>query len=121
MRSLTFIGLLLVLVYVVPKPVSAQSGGRRSLPEGSPYLRGVPAGTVTSEPLQLSLQDAVLRALDHNLGAIVAEQQLASAVGARTHARGELLPDLKASVSEARRTTNLEAFGFPLSPQFPRV
>ena len=117
MRSLVFGGCLLLL----PLPLLAQPAARSALPPGSPFLGGIPVGTATAEPLPLSLQDAVRRALDHNLGAVVAAERLASAEGARTHAFGDLLPKLTGSVSEARRTTNLEAFGFPLREEFPRV
>ena len=44
-----------------------------------------------------------------------------SATGTRRIAFSELLPNLSATLSEARRKTNLEAFGFPLGPGFPRV
>jgi outer membrane protein TolC len=63
----------------------------------------------------------IKRALEHNLGVLQAEQSANGAVGARTVALSELLPHVNGSVSEARRKTNLEAFGFPLSPGFPRV
>lgn len=117
MRPLVFGGCL----FFLPLPLLAQPAARSALPPGSPFLGGVPVGTATAEPLPLSLQDAVRRALDHNLGAIVAEQRLASAAGARTHAFGDLWPTVTGGVSEARRTTNLEAFGFPLREDFPAV
>jgi outer membrane protein TolC len=106
MRPLVFGGCLLLL----PLPLLAQPAARSALPPGSPFLGGIPVGTATADPLPLSLQDAVRRALDHNLGSIVAAERLASAEGARTHAFGDLLPRLTGSVSEARRTTNLEAW-----------
>ena len=77
-----------------PFSAYAQPRARGSLPDGSPFLGGIPTlAPRPAEPLQLSLQDAVRRALDHNLGAIVAEERLASAAGARTHAFGDLLPE----------------------------
>src|SRR2546427_2711567 len=33
----------------------------------SPFSGGVPAGTMTAQPLNLSIGDAINRALDHNL------------------------------------------------------
>jgi len=117
MRTLV-LGACLLLV---PLPLAAQTGSRPALPPASPFLGGIPTGTPTSEPLQLSLRDAVQRALEHNLGTIVAEERTASALGARTRAFGDLLPEVTGSVSEARKTTNLEAFGFPLLAGFPRV
>jgi outer membrane protein TolC len=88
------------------------------LPSSSPFMGGVPRGTVSAEPLKLSVADAIHRALDHNLGVLQAEESLDRAKAARWIALSELLPHVDASVSQSSRTTNLEAFGFPLS-RFP--
>jgi outer membrane protein TolC len=87
----------------------------------SPFLGGVPDSVVSPTPLQLSLVDAIRRALAHNLGALEAEQAVAAANGVRWQTLSDLLPNVNGSLSEARRKTNLEAFGFPLGPNFPRV
>jgi outer membrane protein TolC len=88
------------------------------LPSSSPFMGCVPRGTVSAEPLKLSVADAIHRALDHNLGVLQAEESLDRAKAARWIALSELLPHVDASVSQSSRTTNLEAFGFPLS-RFP--
>jgi outer membrane protein TolC len=101
---------------------SAQSRGTALVPpSGSPFLGGIPDRSPTNEPLTLSIADAIHRALDHNLGAIEAEGGLEHARGTRLIAFSDLLPKVDATLSEARRKTNLEAFGFPLGPGFPRV
>jgi outer membrane protein TolC len=101
---------------------SAQSRGTALVPPpGSPFLGGIPDRSPISEPLTLSISDAIHRALDHNLGAIEAEGGLEHARGTRLIAFSDLLPKVDATLSEARRKTNLEAFGFPLGPGFPRV
>ena len=41
--------------------------------------------------------------------------------GDRLIALSRLLPNISGSVTESRRKINLEAFGFPLGPNFPRV
>jgi len=87
----------------------------------SPYMRGIPSGTASAETLQLTMLDAVQRALDHNLGALVAEQRVAEAGGARWRALGELLPNVGGRLSASREKVNLEAFGFPLPPGIPPV
>ena len=92
-----------------------------ALPSNSPLLGGVPTGTATAEPIPLSIADAIRRALEHNLGVLQAEEAVERATGARWLALSELLPNVNGSVSETRRKTNLEAFGFPLGPTFPRV
>src|SRR5262245_35296744 len=107
----------------MPPVARAQPGGSPVAPGSnpSPFLGGVPAGTATPEPLSLSMAAAIDRALEHNLGVILAEQRSSSAAGVRTEQLADLLPHLTASVSETRRKTNLEAFGFPLRPDFPKV
>ena len=90
-------------------------------PAGSPFLGGVPDRAAASEPIQLTIADAIHRALEHNLGGIEAEGGLEHAQGTRRVALSELMPHVNASLSEARRKSNLEAFGFPLGAGFPRV
>jgi outer membrane protein TolC len=92
-----------------------------ALPPDSPFGGGVPAGVVTAETVSLSVADVIKRALDHNLGVLLAEQGESRSAGTRTVALSDYLPHLSGTVSEARRKTNLEAFGFPLREEFPRI
>lgn len=92
-----------------------------SLPATSPFLGGVPQGQLTPQPVFISIGDAIQRALIHNLGVLEAEERIDRAHGARWVALSDRLPHLNASVSESRRTFNLEAFGFPLQSGFPRL
>ena len=87
----------------------------------SPYQRSVPAGEVTADPLALSMIDAIRRALDHNLGALYAEQRVAEAGGARWKALSELLPNVTGHLTATREQVNLAAFGFPLPAGIPSV
>ena len=99
-------------------PVAAQDRAASpapSLPASSPFMGGVPQGTVSPQPIAVSIADAIHRALEHNLGVLQAEQNVEQARGSRWIALSDLLPDINANVSESRRTSNLEAFGFPLS------
>ena len=113
-------GLALLLSW--PAAAAAQSRlTPPALPSNSPLLGGVPTGTASAEPIPLSNADAIRRALEHNLGVLQAEEAVERATGARWLALSELLPNVNGSVSETRRKTNLEAFGFPLGPTFPRV
>ena len=79
---------------------------------GSPLLGGVPTGTATAQPLDLSLADAIDRALAHNLGLLLAEQGVRAARGTHEEALGDVLPHLNGRFSAARQKINLEAFGF---------
>jgi hypothetical protein len=63
----------------------------------------------------------VKRALEHNLGLILAQERLGEATGARLQALSELLPNANGRLSASRQKINLEAFGFPLPAGFPAV
>jgi len=102
-------------------PVASSAQVRPSLPPDSPFGGGVPHGTVTSDTLRLSVLDVIKRALDHNLGVLLAEEDANGATGNRAVALSDLLPHVSGRVSQERRKTNLEAFGFPLREEFPRI
>src|SRR5262249_11048323 len=81
------------------------------LPQGT-FLGGVPTGTSTGTVMTISVVDAILRALEHNLGRLLAEEGVGRAQGARWRALAELLPNVNGRVSETRQQINLAAFGF---------
>jgi outer membrane protein TolC len=113
---------LLLLLTLTASSAYAQDARRPLTPaRPDPFLGGVPTGTVTSDTLTLSVADVINRALQHNLGALLAEEDIAHQGGTRRIALSQLLPNVTGRVSEARQKTNLEAFGFPLQGQFPRV
>jgi len=85
------------------------------------YLRGVPSGEPVPEPLALTMADAVRRALEHNLGLILAEQRVDAAGGARWKALSELLPNINGRAAATRQQVNLTAFGFPLPEGVPSI
>ena len=68
----------------------------------SPFQRGVPSGSATAEPLALTEADAVTRALEHNLGLILAEQRVDESGGARVRALSELLPTVSGRLAATR-------------------
>ncbi|HEX8031043.1 MAG TPA: TolC family protein [Vicinamibacterales bacterium] len=119
MKAIPFKFISMLFVFAVAAPAQAQSP--LTLPRTSPFAGGVPSGTATTEPITLTIVQAVQRSLDHNLGVIMAEQGSAAANGDRLVALSRLLPNVSGSVTESRRKINLEAFGFPLQPGFPRV
>jgi outer membrane protein TolC len=93
-----------------------------SAPAGmSPFLRGVPSGTLTPDALSLSITDAIGRALEHNLGVLMAEEGVDHARGVRWTALSGLLPDVNGRLAETRQKINLEAFGFPLPAGIPSL
>jgi outer membrane protein TolC len=60
----------------------------------SPYLGGVPAGTLSATPVSLSLQDAVARGLRQNLGGFLATDSVTDARGQKWQALSALLPNV---------------------------
>jgi outer membrane protein TolC len=114
-----FLGALLALA--VAAPAAAQDRPASRLAADSPFRGGVPSGAVTPQPIALSIGDAIRRALDHNLGVLQAEERIDRAQGVRWNALSRLLPQVNAAVSETRRKFNLEAFGFPLRGDFPKI
>lgn len=98
-------------------PQAAAGMGQMAGPQStSPFLGSVPKGGVTSQPVQLSLKDAVQRALENNLGLLLQEQTAEIARGARWRALSELLPNLSANLNATRQIINLQAYGFPADP-----
>ena len=82
----------------------------------SPFLGSVPKGTATSQPLSLTVRDAVERALQNNLGLLLQEESANAAHGARWRTLADLLPNLTGTLAESRQVINLQAYGFPANP-----
>ncbi len=85
---------------------------------------GSPAATTLSQSapaVAISLVDALGRALDHNLGVLLAEERVRSAEGTRWTVLADLLPNVSGRVTENRQKINLAAFGFPLQPGMPAL
>ena len=113
---------VLLFALLLASPVRAQglaTASRSS--QTDPFVGGVPTGTASADVLSLSALDVVTRALEHNLGVLLAEERIERSNGARRVALAELLPNVSGRVAELRQKTNLEAFGFPLRGDFPRI
>jgi outer membrane protein TolC len=79
----------------------------------NPYLGSISTGTVTAEPLKLSVVDAVKRALQANLGLLLQQEHEKGAGASRMRALADLLPNVSGTLRESRQVINLEAYGFP--------
>jgi outer membrane protein TolC len=88
------------------------------LPSGT-FLGGIPTGTSTGAVVTISIVDAIVRALEHNLGVLTADEAVGRAQGARWRALSELLPNVNGRVTETRQEINLAAFGFSGGPGSP--
>jgi outer membrane protein TolC len=108
--------------YVQPATAGAQSPPSfttRLPPE--PFLGSVPTGTATAEPITLTVLDAINRALDRNLGILLADEGKDRAAGARWRALGAMLPDVSGRLAFTRQQIDLAAYGFPLPEGIPAV
>lgn len=86
-----------------------------------PFVGGVPSGPPTSEPLSLSITDALGRALEHNLGVLLSANGVDRARGARWRALSDLLPTVSGRLSETQQQINLAAYGFPRPAGTPSI
>jgi len=87
----------------------------------NPFLGSVPAGQATGTTLELSLKDALERALKYNLGVIESSQNIRAAQAARLRSLNGLLPNLSARLSGALEQINLRAGGFNVNIPGVRV
>jgi len=86
----------------------------------SPDFGSVPAGTVSSEVLHLTLRDAISRALRYNLGQIESGENARIARGQRLRALSALLPQVSAGTSENVEKVSAATLGINI-PQIPAV
>jgi outer membrane protein TolC len=100
----------------------AEAQTRPVLPANAgPFLGGVPSGAATTDSISLTIVDAIGRALEHNLGLLIAEETAGRARGSRWIALADLLPDVNGRVAETHQKINLAAFGFPLPAGTPSL
>src|SRR6266404_693486 len=85
--------------------------GARAAQAQSPFLGSVPAGQATATTLELSLKDALERALKYNLGVIESSQNNRAAQAARLRSLNALLPNFSARLDGALEQINLRAVG----------
>jgi outer membrane protein TolC len=84
-----------------------------------PYAGSIPQGTVSPEPIDLSLSDALDRGLKYNLGLYLSNQSTAEARAARIRSLSEIVPIINGSFGEEIQRINLQSFGF-IFPGFPK-
>lgn len=76
------------------------------------YAGSVPTSQTAGAPLAISLDDAVMRGLKSNLGAIGYNQNIRQAESQSKLARSYLLPQVNAGLSVVDQQTDLAALGF---------
>ncbi len=85
------------------------------------YQGSVPSAPAPGAALSLSLEEAVRRGLQSNLGAIVNQQSVRLAEAARTIERSALLPYVAGNLLVNDQQTNLAALGFSGFPGVPQI
>src|ERR1700723_53254 len=88
----------------------------------NPYFGGVPAGTLSATPVELSLEDAVARGLKQNLGGFLATDVVSDARGQRWQALSELLPNIVTDTGFGVHQINVKAdFGLTIRGEPPII
>jgi outer membrane protein TolC len=75
----------------------------------SPYLGGVPTGKASPTPVSLSLEEAVARGLQQNLGGLLSGDAVSGAHGERWQALSALLPNVTTATSFGVRQVDIRA------------
>lgn len=111
---------------VVPMETPSTGTGTNSVNTVTPsieiqgaYQGSAPSGTAGSQPLSLSLSDAVERGIRFNLGEIGAGEASREARSERLAAAAQLLPDVIASAQASEQQINLPAMGFSFHIPIP--
>jgi outer membrane protein TolC len=85
------------------------------------YQGSVPSAQAPGPPLALSLDDAVRRGLQYNLGAVGYNQAVRVAEAQRIIERSNLLPNISSNLLVTEQQTNLAALGFSGFSGIPSV
>lgn len=78
----------------------------------NPYSGSIPQGKATNEVIDLTVIDALDRALKYNLGTFLSTQTTAEARASKMQALSHLLPNINGTFAEEVQRINLKAFGF---------
>jgi outer membrane protein TolC len=92
----------------------------QTAPTAGSFQGSVPSGEVTSQPMDLSLDDAIQRGLKTNLGVILSGTQTTAARGQRLTELQSLLPSVDFKASETVTQVDLPAQGLRI-PGFPKI
>lgn len=100
-----------------PMPAARQgvNGLSTTVQVAGPYASSVPAPETDGEPLHLGIDDAIGRALRHNLGIYVAATRSAASAAESNAMRSALLPTVTGALSEVVDKVDLASEGFDAS------
>jgi outer membrane protein TolC len=91
-----------------------------SPPSAADFQGGVTKGQPSAQTIDLSLEDAIQRGLQSNLGIILSGTQASGARAARLSQLQSLLPSVDFTAKEAEMQTDLPAEGLRI-PGFPKI
>src|ERR1700761_779828 len=108
------------LQYGHAQAVPSQALGQSSGPTAQSYQGSVATGDVSSQPIDLSLDDAIQRGLKNNLGIILNGTEVSNARGQRLSDLQSLLPEVDFKAQESVSQVSLAAEGLRI-PGFPSI
>ncbi len=117
---------LLSLVLLAASGLRAQTiqiptaGAAPTGPTAQSFQGSLPAGEATGQTIELSLDEAIQRALKTNLGVILSGTQTASARGQRLSELQGLLPEVNFKAQESLAQVDLPAQGLRI-PGLPKI
>jgi outer membrane protein TolC len=120
---LTKLALAVLATLSIPATAQLNLGSQQSAPTPPPtstYQGSVSNGVATADTLSLTLDDAVQRGLQNNLGLLLSNTNVAGAKGQRLQDLQALLPSIDASAKEAFVQSDLAAQGLKI-PGFPTI
>lgn len=104
-----------------PRPINPAAGttnpSARATQDLNPYLGSTPHGSATKDTLHLSLEDAIARGLQYNLGLIDSQQASADARAQREHALAALLPQISARADQTYQQLSYRQLDITFPPQ----
>lgn len=104
-----------------PRPINPAAGttnpSARATQNLNPYLGSTPHGSAIKDTLHLSLEDAIARGLQYNLGLIDSQQASADARAQREHALAALLPQISARADQTYQQLSYRQLDITFPPQ----
>lgn len=130
----TFRSILFVLFLSIPAVAQLALPGQSALPApagpvmprlprvtGGGITGSVPSGEATAGVLDLSLREALNRAIRYNLALVEGNQSVHTSRAERLLALSQIVPNLNIRPSVTELQINLLAYGFPLPPGTPPI
>jgi outer membrane protein TolC len=106
-----------------PRPINPAAGSANpsalATQSLNPYLGSVPGGKLVDGEIELTLEDAVHRGLNFNLGLIESQQAYAGVKEDRARAFAALLPQISARAEQSFEQISVAQIGLKLPPQVP--